>query len=246
MMRNDTASSHAVLNLLHLNACPIIIQLQLEEALLRSDLGNWCIINEGTPSPAIVMGISGRSDLLVNDSKWQKAPIPIIKRFSGGGTVVVDHNTFFVTFICNSAELQVPCYPDKILKWTESFYQPIFSQVNFGLKENDYVIDDRKFGGNAQYLTKNRWLHHSSLLWDFDADNMEYLLFPPKTPAYRQQRSHADFLCCLRPHLLKKALFTEKIISALSNFFHVNPVTMDETDSIINRPHRKTTTIIKR
>lgn len=27
--------------------------------------------------------------------------IPVLKRFSGGGTVIVDHNTVFTTFICN-------------------------------------------------------------------------------------------------------------------------------------------------
>lgn len=49
----------AICRLLKLRGVPILRQLQLEEALLRADSANYCIINEGTPEPAIVMGISG-------------------------------------------------------------------------------------------------------------------------------------------------------------------------------------------
>ena len=49
----------ATCNLLRLRGYPILQQLRLEEALLRADKANWCIVNDGTPSPAIVMGISG-------------------------------------------------------------------------------------------------------------------------------------------------------------------------------------------
>jgi lipoate-protein ligase A len=48
------------------------------------------------------------------------------------------------------------------------------------------VFDERKFGGNAQAITNKRWLHHTSLLWDYDAANMAVLLNPKKQPAYRQ------------------------------------------------------------
>jgi hypothetical protein len=44
---------------LKLAAMPILKQLQLEEALLRATSHNWFLINEGTPDPTIVMGVSG-------------------------------------------------------------------------------------------------------------------------------------------------------------------------------------------
>jgi lipoate-protein ligase A len=50
----------------------------------------------------------------------------------------------------------------------------------------DYVYGEHKFGGNAQSITKGRWVHHTSLLWDFHPPNMELLKFPPKSPHYRQ------------------------------------------------------------
>ena len=47
------------LRLIRTRQLPILRQLRLEEALLRADAGNWCIINDGSSIPAIVMGISG-------------------------------------------------------------------------------------------------------------------------------------------------------------------------------------------
>ena len=44
---------------LRLSGMPILQQLRLEEALLRADAGNWFLLNNGTPEPAVVMGISG-------------------------------------------------------------------------------------------------------------------------------------------------------------------------------------------
>ena len=49
------------LHLLRLENIPILEQLAIEEALLRTDHRNICIVNSGTP-PAIVMGISGKAE----------------------------------------------------------------------------------------------------------------------------------------------------------------------------------------
>lgn len=49
-----------VLHLLRLQGFPVLRQLQLEEALLRADLRNWCLLNDGAgDQPTIVLGISG-------------------------------------------------------------------------------------------------------------------------------------------------------------------------------------------
>ena len=48
-----------LMNIVRINRVPILQQLQLEEKLLRTSSDNWCIINDGTPDPTIVMGVSG-------------------------------------------------------------------------------------------------------------------------------------------------------------------------------------------
>ena len=56
------------------------------------------------------MGISGKPETLLDISKVQKDQIPVIKRFSGGGTVIVDENTLFITFIINQKILLLPLH----------------------------------------------------------------------------------------------------------------------------------------
>jgi hypothetical protein len=48
-----------VARLLLLRQAPILQQLELEEALLRSTQDNWIVVNDGAAQPAIVMGVSG-------------------------------------------------------------------------------------------------------------------------------------------------------------------------------------------
>jgi lipoate---protein ligase len=233
----------AQLHLLALNQCSILKQLQIEEALLRADKRNWCILNQNA-SDAIVMGISGKIEQHIDQTLLKKQPIPIIRRFSGGGTVIVDENTLFATFICQADVLEIPCCPKKIMNWTGQLYQPLFGDLPFALRENDYAIGWHKVGGNAQYLSKNRWLHHSSFLWDFDPAKMHYLLMPPKTPAYREQRTHSDFLCCLKEHWEDKTSFIDQLKKAIQRHFEIVLVGLNEVEKLLLLPHRKATTVI--
>lgn len=213
----------------------IFEQLQLEEALLRLSEDNWCLINHGS-SKAIVLGISAKPENVVDLKRLSLQPVPLIRRFSGGGTVFIDENTLFTTFIFNHSS-----FPDKFLKWTEQFYKPVFEPLPFALKENDFAIGDNKCGGNAQYFQKNRCLHHTSFLFDYDAANMECLLFPQKTPHYRQGRSHDQFLTRLKDYFLQKSDFLQKLVFQLSNVFSVEEVSRENLAHLLKMPHRRST-----
>lgn len=233
------------LNLVRLTSTSIFQQLQWEEALLRADQRNWCLLNQGSP-PAIVMGISGQVHQLVQQEKLEQAPLPIIRRFSGGGTVVIDENTLFVTLICQTEALAISPFPRPLMQWTaEKLYSPLFPSSLFQLQESDYILEGRKWGGNAQSIIRGRWLHHSSLLWDYCPEYMEYLSMPPKTPAYRQGRSHTDFLCRLCHYWPHPALFQNKIVQQLSEFFNVVERKKEELDDVANLPHRKVTSFVE-
>ncbi len=230
-------------NFLFLQNYPIYEQLQLEEALLRNDDQNWCIINEGSPK-AIVLGISGNPEHMIDLKYMSQKPVPLIRRFSGGGTVFVDENTHFVTFIGNSEGLKVPCTPLAVLEWTKKIYSATFKGIDFMIKENDYAIGVKKFGGNAQYMRKNRWLHHSSLLWDYDLDNMNYLLMPQKTPKYREKRTHQEFLCSLKSYLPNRKIITERLKKLLMTNYGIAEKTCCEAKKFLDIAHRQTTAFI--
>ncbi len=229
------------MKLLCLDKVPIFKQLQIEEALLRADKGNWCLINTGS-SDAIVMGISGKPETLLNINRVKRDRIPVIRRFSGGGTVYIDPKTVFVTVIANSEDLDIPAQPKPILEWSEKLYKPVFQ--GFEAKENDYVIGERKFGGNAQYIQKGRWLHHTSLLWDFTPLNMEYLLLPEKRPHYRLDRSHTDFLCTLKEHYTDKTRLVHALKKRFKEMLKAEEVPLAAAEACLNLPHRKVSTFL--
>lgn len=64
--------------------------------------------------------------------------VPVIKRFTGGGTVVVDKGTVFVTLICNKDDVPgVRPYPRSIMSWSGLLYNQVFKGIaDFQLREN--------------------------------------------------------------------------------------------------------------
>lgn len=223
-------------SLVKLHQLPILQQLQLEEALLRTDTGNWCLINTGTPD-AIVMGISGRPDQLIYESLVHQKEVPIIRRYSGGGTVYVDAETIFITFIGNGKKL-----PRPLLEEGCQLLAPLFPS-QFTLRENDYVIDHLKIGGNAQYIAANRWVHHVSFLWDFNSENMSLLKLPHKRPSYREDRPHDAFLTKLSVHFPDKDAWIEHCAAYLIDRLNAHTVSLD-IPAICHRPHRKMTEML--
>lgn len=119
----------------------------------------------------------------------------------------------------------------------------------FSLREDDYVFDDRKFGGNAQSLSKGRWLHHTSFLWDFDPKNMEYLTNPARQPKYRQQRSHLEFLCplkdVLRQECSNRERFESELHAELAHNFEIEDVDLEDVKPILETEHRKSTRFLE-
>jgi lipoate-protein ligase A len=90
----------------------------------------------------------------------------------------------------------------------QASYRIILERIQLGLAahaapillqgSSDLTFAGRKFSGNAQQRKRTHFLHHGSLLYDFDFAPIEhYLKLPPRQPAYRQGRGHADFLCNL-------------------------------------------------
>eukprot|EP01083_Nonionella_stella_P241819 844072_1 len=187
------------IRLVRLSNHSIFHQLRVEEALLRTCKHNYCFVTDGARSPAVVMGLGDarKPHSLVDVKSAHSLKIPLIRRFSGGGTVVVDQNTTFVTLIFNKGALGIKdSFPCDIMKWSAEFFTPIFTKLDnpktssqFCLQQQDYAFGQKKIGGNAQCIIKDRFLHHTSFLWDFDEDRMNILKFPGRTPDYRSGRS---------------------------------------------------------
>ena len=248
--------------LLRLRNVPILEALRLEEALFRVDKRSWIITNEwdsgggvssltgqerpASAATAIVLGISGKAPELVHLEKTRDAGIPLCRRFTGGGTVIVDTNTIFVTFLSAAGALpEVVPYPDPILQWTSQVYRDALQRCgidSFATHANDYCIGDKKFGGNAQSISGKRWLHHTSLLWDYEPARMELLRMPARRPEYRADRSHGQFVRGLAASgVPERSQLMSALLGAVGERFNLQEVSVQEALPALAVEHRKTT-----
>lgn len=228
------------LTLLSTTMMPVLEQLKLEEAILRASQENVCLINRGSP-PAIVLGISGKPKEWINLKAWSQNPLPVIRRFSGGGTVVVDENTLFVTFIMNERDAATPSQIHAVHSYVEKLWQKAFHPRPFRLMENDYVLGSQKMGGNAQYLTRDRWVHHTSFLWDFCPLKMGLLAHPPKMPSYRNERGHSDFLTTLSSCFTSPDELLMPLVEELKVTFTLKEGAISELSPLLQHSYRKQT-----
>ncbi|KAJ0533090.1 putative lipoate--protein ligase [Helianthus annuus] len=233
--RHVAQAGRPLMNIVRMKGVPILQQLEIEECLLRTSSDNWCIINDGADKPNIVMGISGKPAELVEIKPVLEDNIPVIRRFTGGGTVIVDHGTIFVSFICNKDDVaDVQPYPRPIMSWSSLLYSQVFEGIaDFRLRENDFVFGLRKFGGNAQSITKNRWIHHTSFLWDYETRNMSYLKLPKRAPEYRLARDHLDFVCPMKDYI-SRSDFISRTIDAAGRLFSVESTEFEAVKSSSN------------
>ena len=149
--------------------------------------------------PAVVMGSSERAEAVVNTDACTALSVPILKRCSGGGTVLQTSDVLNYSLI-------TPAPPT--LDVRAAFRQGTdvirailrsFGVVGTACGTSDVAVGDRKISGNAQAWRWKSLLVHGTLLVDFDFGLAEKILrHPSREPDYRRGRRHRDFLITLR------------------------------------------------
>jgi lipoate-protein ligase A len=175
--------------------------LALEEALLleaESGCGGEVLRLWEWPEPALVLGSGCRLAEDADEAACLAAGVPILRRTSGGGTVLLAAGC-----LCYSLVLSYDRAP--ALGEIRSSYIYILERIREALSDivpgiicagtSDLAISSRKFSGNSQQRKRRFLLHHGTLLYNFDFDQLSrYLPMPARQPDYRCGRDHAAFL----------------------------------------------------
>ena len=148
----------------------------------------------------IVLGRIGQVADDIHVATVLKDKIPVLRRSSGGGTVLQGKG-------CLNFSLILSKYDNPQLNDIRKSYQIILNKVMFAVKQlgveaifqhaSDLALIDppKKFSGNAQRRCKKFILHHGTLLYDFPLFYIEkYLKMPKEVPVYRHGRSHEAFV----------------------------------------------------
>jgi lipoate-protein ligase A len=176
--------------------------LACDEALLRmSEAGfEGEILRFWEPQQYfVVLGYSGRIHAAVHLQYCQQNNIPVLRRCSGGGTVVQGPGCANFTLILRipaSGPLRtIPGTNKQIMTFHKDALEPVIGTTIEVQGSSDLALGSSKFSGNAQRRTARHILFHGTFLLNFDIPFVEKLLpVPSKQPSYRQNRSHKDFL----------------------------------------------------
>ena len=119
----------------------------------------------------VVLGVSSALKEDADTKHCRKDGIPILRRASGGGTVLQGPG-------CLNFTLVLPLGYTAGLRDINSSYRMILDPCLDALDladitmrgSCDLALGDRKFSGNAQKRSRYCLLHQGTLLWDFDLD----------------------------------------------------------------------------
>lgn len=189
--------------------------LALDEALLD-------LCEEGFPDEIlrvwqpektfVVLGYANSRQTEVNLNACRLLRVPVLRRCSGGGTVIQGPG-------CLNFSLILRIRPGKlstitgtthwILKRHQRLLASMLKQPVSFEGSSDLAVNSRKCCGHAQRRRRRFLLFHGSFLLNADFRLMEKLLpLPSRHPAYRHGRNHAEFLVNLplKPKTLKMGL----------------------------------------
>ena len=177
--------------------------IAFDEGLLAQAENNEtqeCLRFWESPTIFIVLGRIGSQEEDINLNNVQKDKIPVLRRSSGGGTVLQGPGCLNYALILERQKhpelndlrqsyqwILASVIEALRLSGVEAFFRPT-SDLATGLGE-------KKFSGNAQRRAKRYILHHGTILYNFDLSLIaQYLNVPKDVPEYRRGRSHTDFV----------------------------------------------------
>ena len=149
------------------------------------------------PTYGVVLGAGGSVAIDVREEACSADGVPLQRRSSGGGTVVLGRGCLLYSLVLSFER-------DRALADVSASYRWILGRIRSALAPaigaelagiSDLVGGTMKFSGNAQQRKSRHVLHHGTFLYDFDLTRIgRYLQVPERMPDYRLGRSHDGFV----------------------------------------------------
>ncbi len=147
--------------------------LAAEEFVLKSKPDNCFMLWRN--DPAIIVGKHQNTLAEINLEFVKENNINVVRRLSGGGAVFHDLGNLNFTFIQNAEKegtlVDFRKYTDPIIE----VLQHLGIEAQFAGR-NDILIDGKKISGNAEHIYKNRVLHHGTLLFSSEMEDLSKAL----------------------------------------------------------------------
>ena len=180
--------------------------LACDEALLEAaeagELGAVLRLWE-SPRYFVALGYTNTAETEVHVERCREANVPILRRCSGGGTVLQGPGCFNYSLIAPidpEGTGNVESTNRFVMERHRGACERLFGRTVKVAGHTDLVVEDPsgvdlKFSGNAQRRKSRYFLFHGTILLHMDLNEVSRLLRPPsKEPEYRSGRPHSDFV----------------------------------------------------
>lgn len=152
-----------------------------------------------SPKYFVVLGYSNKLVAEVHVEKCDLRGVPILRRFSGGGTVVQGPGCLNYTVVIPNQQLGDTLDVIAAFRFVLERHRRVVAELLAQDVEiagiSDLAIDGVKFSGNAQHRSRGFTLFHGTFLIGFDLTLIQELLpMPTRQPDYRRARRHRDFV----------------------------------------------------
>jgi lipoate-protein ligase A len=150
------------------------LNLATEEFLLKNRSEDLCFLYINTP--VIVVGKHQNAISEANMVFSIEQNIPVLRRISGGGAVYHDEGNLNFCFITNGK-------PGELVDFRRYTKPVVDFLVTLGIEteyagSNNLTVNGKKISGNAEHVFKNRVLHHGTLLYNCNLQNLQNSLRP--------------------------------------------------------------------
>jgi lipoate-protein ligase A len=161
------------------------------------------------PSVCVILGRASKRMLEVNELACERDRVPVLRRVSGGATVVAGPGCLMYSALISYESRPSWRMLDQAHAQVMNRIQAAVQQTlvatgilgNVELKGTcDLTLNDRKFSGNALRCKRNWMLYHGTIIYSMELEMLgKYLLEPPRQPEYRENREHLAFVTKLLP-----------------------------------------------
>jgi lipoate-protein ligase A len=153
----------------------------------------------------VVLGRSSDPAIEVDLATCHRKHIPILRRASGGGTILAGPGCLMYAVVLRHEGIQESrsishCHLRVLRRMVESLAPLVPGVRSAGTSDLALQIDGtlKKFSGNALRVKREFFLYHGTLLYDFDSDLVnELLASQTREPLYRASRAHGEFIANL-------------------------------------------------
>lgn len=121
-------------------------------------------------APTLMLGRFQNIAAEINTKYAEDKGITLSRRKSGGGTIYTDPGGYQYSYVIPGADPAEISFRENSAAVVRAL-QKLGVPVEFGGR-NDLLVDGRKISGTARYAGKNGIVHHGSLLFDTDIEEM--------------------------------------------------------------------------